>query len=158
MTYTVGDLARRTGLTTRTLHHYESLGLLHPAQRTPAGYRLYDDTSLVQLHAVLAYRYLGLPLKDIGAMLADNPPPLRELLERQAALVEMRIARHERLLNTLRSCKQALDGGTPALDAELLGLITATRLCEESLSPDEHRVVAQARASLSESDAIALQA
>lgn len=158
MTYTVGELARRTGLTTRTLHHYETLGLLRPAQRTPAGYRLYDDTNLAQLHAVLAYRYLGLPLKDIAELLADRPPPLRELLQRQAALVQERIARHERLLLALRSCTRAIDGGSSAIDAELLGLITATRLCEESLSPEEHQVIAETRASLSESEAIALQA
>ena len=97
MTTTVGELARRTGLTTRTLHHYEALGLLRPAQRSPAGYRLYDEASVARLHAVLAYRYLGLPLKEIAALLADDPPPLRELLRRQASLVEERIAQHERL-------------------------------------------------------------
>src|ERR1700712_856385 len=98
MTYTVGELARRTGLTTRTLHHYEALGLLRPAQRSPAGYRLYDEASVARLHAVLAYRYLGLPLKEIAALLADDAPPLCELLARQASLVEERIAQHERLL------------------------------------------------------------
>ncbi len=156
MTYTVGELARRTGLTTRTLHHYETLGLL-PAARSASGYRLYDDRSLAQLHAVLAYRYLGLPLKAIAALLADDPPPLRELLRRQAALVEERIAQHERLLLALRRCTTALQDGAPTLDEELLAIITATRLCEESLSPEEHRHIADVRASLTEADVLQIQ-
>jgi DNA-binding transcriptional MerR regulator len=158
MTHTVGELARLTGLTTRTLHHYENLGLLRPAQRSPAGYRLYDDASLAQLHAVLAYRYLGLPLKDIATLLANDAPPLRALLERQAALVEERIAQHERLLQALQRCTKALDDGSAELDETLLAVTTATRLCEESLSPDEHRFIAQTRASLNEADVAALQA
>ena len=158
MTHTVGELARLTGLTTRTLHHYEALGLLRPTQRTPAGYRLYDETHLAQLHAVLAYRYLGLPLKEIAALLGAATPPLRELLARQAAEVEQRIARHQRLLEALGRCTQSLDDGSRSLDEELLGIITATRLCEESLTPDEHRRIAETRASLSSDEVEALQA
>jgi len=157
MTTTVGELARRTGLTTRTLHHYEALGLLRPAQRSPAGYRLYDEASVARLHAVLAYRYLGLPLKEIAALLADDPPPLRELLRRQASLVEERIAQHERLLEALGRCTHALASGSAELDEQLLGVITATRLCEESLSADEHRLIARTRASLDDDDVRALQ-
>jgi DNA-binding transcriptional MerR regulator len=158
MTHTVGDLARRTGLTTRTLHHYETLGLLRPAQRSAAGYRLYDETSIARLHAVLAYRYLGLPLKEIAALLADDPPPLRELLRRQAALVEERIARHQRLLRALNKCTRSLDEGAPALDEELLGLITITRLCEESLTADDYKVIADARTTLGAEGLVAVQA
>ena len=157
MTHTVGELASRTGLTTRTLHHYETLGLLRPAQRSPAGYRLYDDASLAQLHSVLAYRYLGLPLKEIAALLANDPPPLRALLQHQAALVEERIGQHQRLLHALQRCTKALDDGSAELDETLLGVITATRLCEESLSPDEHRLIAQARASMTEAEAAEFQ-
>jgi MerR family transcriptional regulator, thiopeptide resistance regulator len=158
MTHTVGELARLTGLTTRTLHHYETLGLLRPTQRTPAGYRLYDEANVAQLHSVLAYRYLGLPLKDIAALLASDPPPLRELLARQAAVVEERVASHQRLLEALARCTRALDDGARSLDGELLGLITATRLCEESFTPDEHRWIAATKAALSPADVEALQA
>jgi len=158
MTHTVGELARLTGLTTRTLHHYETLGLLRPTQRTAAGYRLYDESHLAQLHAVLAYRYLGLPLKEIAALLAADTPPLRELLARQVAEVEERIARHQRLLEALSRCTRSLDDGSHALDEALLGIITATRLCEESLTPDEHRRIAEARSSFSTDEVEALQA
>ena len=158
MTHTVGELARLTGLTTRTLHHYETLGLLRPTQRTPAGYRLYDGGHLAQRHAVLAYRYLGLPLKDIAALLAAQTPPLRELLARQSAVVEERIARHQRLLEALGRCTRSLDDGSHALDDDLLGIITATRLCEESLTSDEHKRLADTRAALSDDEVAALQA
>lgn len=73
MTYSIGDLAQRTGLTVRTLHHYEQLGLLLPSARTDGGYRLYGDADVQTLHRILAYRQIGLPLKEIAALEALVP-------------------------------------------------------------------------------------
>ena len=60
MDYTVGELAARAGLTVRTLHHYEQLGLLRPASRSDAGYRRYGEADVLRLHRVLALRDAGL--------------------------------------------------------------------------------------------------
>ena len=79
-------------------------------------------------------------------------------MARQVAEVEERIARHQRLLEALSRCTRSLDDGSHALDEALLGIITATRLCEESLTPDEHRRIAEARSSFSTDEVEALQA
>src|SRR6476660_2197765 len=60
----VGDLARRTGLTVRTLHHYDEIGLLKPSGRSESRYRLYGEDDVARLHAIQALRHLGLPLLD----------------------------------------------------------------------------------------------
>ena len=64
-TYQVKDVARLTGVSVRTLHHYDAIGLLVPGGRTAAGYRLYTDADLLRLQQILIGRELGLPLEDI---------------------------------------------------------------------------------------------
>lgn len=66
----IGELAKRTGLTVRTLHHYDQVGLLTPANRSRAGYRLYDEKDLHRLQQIMSMRALGLSLQEIGEMLA----------------------------------------------------------------------------------------
>lgn len=70
-TYQVKDMARFTGVSVRTLHHYHDIGLLVPAARTEAGYRLYDDAGLLRLQQILIRRALGLPLEDSRRALDD---------------------------------------------------------------------------------------
>lgn len=65
-TWKVGQLARLTGLTVRTLHHYDQLGLPRPSARTPSGHRLYDEQDIRRLYRIMALRELGLPLEVIG--------------------------------------------------------------------------------------------
>src|SRR5580698_9337701 len=71
MAFTVGELAKLTGITVRALHHYDELGLVVPSQRSAAGYRLYGDADVLRLHEVLMFRELGLPLAEVAAVLAD---------------------------------------------------------------------------------------
>ena len=68
----MGRLARRLGLTVRTLHHYDEIGLLVPSRRSGAGYRLYTEDDLTRLQHVVVYRRLGFALEEI-ALLLDDP-------------------------------------------------------------------------------------
>src|SRR3954464_5955502 len=65
----VGELARRTGLTTRTLHHYDEIGLLKPSLHTEAGHRLYTADDVARLQQVLSLRQLGFALEEVRACL-----------------------------------------------------------------------------------------
>lgn len=94
---TVGQVAARTGVTVRTLHHYDAIGLVSPAERSSAGYRLYTDDDVARLQEVVAYRRLGFGLDDVPASSADR----RAALERQRALVGARIAELTRLERAL---------------------------------------------------------
>jgi DNA-binding transcriptional MerR regulator len=94
---TVGEVAAMAGVTVRTLHHYDRIGLLSPSGRSPAGYRQYAASDLDRLHRVLLYRELGFSLEDVAALLDDDADPeahlrrqhrlLRDRLERTQAMV-----------------------------------------------------------------------
>ncbi|MEW9550624.1 MerR family transcriptional regulator [Nonomuraea sp. NPDC050783] len=93
MSYSVGQVARLAGVTVRTLHHYDEIGLLVPTERTRAGYRRYTDADLVRLQQILLYRELDFPLEEIAVILDE--PSVDELthLRRQHELLTTR-ARH----------------------------------------------------------------
>src|SRR5256885_3203519 len=90
----IGELAGATGLTVRTLHHYDEIGLLVPSERTQAEHRLYSEDDVRRLYGIRALRDLGLPLQEIAAALeGDTRATLREHLKR----VEQDVERGRRL-------------------------------------------------------------
>ena len=70
---TVAQVSKRTGVSVRTLHHYDQIGLLKPTEVTEVGYRLYDDTALDKLYMILVYRELGLSLNTTGKKTTASP-------------------------------------------------------------------------------------
>lgn len=118
MTYTVGEVAARSGVTVRTLHHYDEIGLLVP-RRSPTGTRLYDATDMDRLAEILTYRALGFGLDRIAEILDDGADAVDEL-RRQRLLVSEHIARLERVLVDL---DERLEGHTmePEKLKELFG-------------------------------------
>lgn len=86
---TVNEVAKLTGVSVRTLHHYDAIGLLKPARVTEAGYRLYDDTALARLQSILLFRELQFPLKEIRDILDAPNFDAQEALDQQIKLLEM---------------------------------------------------------------------
>lgn len=99
--FTIGEVAKRAGLTVRALHHYDAIGLVHPSARSASGYRLYGAGDIQRLHAVQSLKQLGLGLDVIGAVLAGNGVSPSELVDRQ-------IAEAERVLQDTRALKGKL--------------------------------------------------
>ncbi len=100
----VGELAERTGLTVRTLHHYDQIGLLTPAGRSASGYRLYDAGDVERLTKILLLKHLGLALEEIRDLLDgsdDGGPTLGETLALQVERLREAIAQQTRLLRRL---------------------------------------------------------
>ena len=94
---TVHEVSRLTGVSVRTLHHYDAIGLLKPAKVTRAGYRLYDDAALRRLQSILLFRELQFPLKEIRAIL-DNPAfDPAQALAQQIELLELQRRRRGEL-------------------------------------------------------------
>lgn len=107
---TVGDVAKLTGASVRTLHHYDHLGLVSPSRRSSAGYRLYTDRDVERLLQVLAYRELGFPLEQISTLLDDPAADALTHLQRQRDALQQRIGhlQHmvvavERMMNSKKS-------------------------------------------------------
>lgn len=98
---TVNQLARAAGISIRTLHHYDAIGLLRPAETGSNGYRYYGHAELLKLQQILFYRELGLPLSQIRSIL-DEPgfDPVAALTAQRAALVE-RAERYATLIVTI---------------------------------------------------------
>jgi MerR family transcriptional regulator, thiopeptide resistance regulator len=105
-TYQVNEVARLTGVSVRTLHHYDAIGLLVPTQRTDGGYRLYDDDALLRLQQILIGRELGLPLEAIRRSLDDPTFDRRRALLEQRALLAQRA---EQTAQVLRAIDRAID-------------------------------------------------
>lgn len=107
----IGEVARRTGLTHRTLRHYDDLGLLVPSGRTGGDYRLYAPEDLERLLAIQHLKSLGLGLEQIAQALDDPDFSASETLERHIALVEGRIAAEQELRDRLERLRGAAGAG-----------------------------------------------
>jgi len=107
----VGDLARRTGLTVRTLHHYDEIGLLKPSDRSDAGYRLYSQTDVQRLHGIQTLRHLGLPLSDIGELLAGEGMAPERIIGQQIRALDQQITQATELRARLAMLRDGLMAG-----------------------------------------------
>ena len=112
---TVAQVSKRTGVSVRTLHHYDQIGLLKPTEVTDAGYRLYDDAALDKLYMILVYRELGLSLDEIGTILDAPNYDRNRVLEHQIQLMQERI---EKLQNRISFARGMLTLGVKYMDFE----------------------------------------
>lgn len=103
---TVREVSLLTGISVRTLHHYDAIGLLPPTRVTEAGYRLYDDTALRRLQAILLFRELEFPLKEIRDILDSPTFDPHQALEQQIRLLELRRRHLDDLIAHARQIQQ----------------------------------------------------
>lgn len=103
---TVKQLAQKCGVSVRTLHHYDAIGLLKPAKTTEAGYRLYDEATLERLYLILLFRELGFRLQDIRGILDAPDFDRNRVLEQQIALLERKQRHLEYVTDLARGIKQ----------------------------------------------------
>ncbi len=102
---TVTQMAKLTGVSVRTLHHYDAIGLLRPTRVTEAGYRLYDETALERLYFILVFRELGFPLKEIQGILDAPDYDRNRVLEKQIELLEARKTHLQNLIHLASGIK-----------------------------------------------------
>lgn len=105
--WTVSQMSRISGVSVRTLHHYDAIGLLIPSQLSPAGYRLYDQAALERLYLILQFRELEFPLREIRSMLDAPQFDAKDALEKQIHLLELRKARLDRLIHQARQIQKS---------------------------------------------------
>lgn len=103
---TVHEVSELTGVTVRTLQYYDTIGLLPPAKRTDAGYRLYDDTALARLQEILLFRELDFSLGEIKAILDDPAFDRQKALSQQIALLTLQRERIDRMIGLAKQMKQ----------------------------------------------------
>jgi len=142
--FTIGELAELAGVTVRTLHHYDRIGLVRPGLRTAAGYRCYTEEDAERLAQVLGYRELGFALLAIRDILDDPGTDPQVHLRRQRELLTERIERLRRIVaaidTTLEAQTMGTTGLTPAEKLEVFG----------DFDPDEYAEKAEQRWGASE--------
>ena len=102
---TVTQIAKQTGVSVRTLHHYDAIGLLKPTRVTEAGYRLYDAEALERLYLILLFREIGFPLKEIRGILDAPDYDRNRVLEKQIELLEQKKTRLQTLIYLTKGIK-----------------------------------------------------
>lgn len=120
MIYTVRPLADMAGVSVRTLHHYDQIGLLAPSARSEAGYRLYGQADLLRLQQILFFRELDLPLAEIRAILDDPEFDQVAALQQHRLMVQSQLGRLGALLTTIdRTIAKLTEVDMSLTDAEL---------------------------------------
>lgn len=98
---TVKEIAELTGISARTLHYYDEIGLLAPTSKTEAGYRLYDDKALETLQQILFFREFDIPLKEIKAVMENPNLDKNQILQMQRKMLVTKKERIERLIASI---------------------------------------------------------
>ena len=143
----IGELARRTGLTVRTLHHYDEIGLLSPAQRSDGGHRVYDEADVQRLYRIVSLRSLGFPLDAIAQALDSQAFDPKAAVDDHLRRLEAQIAQEQQLLDKLRTLRQRLDAD------DFLTTIEEITMRERYYTPEQLDQLEQRRQALGE-DAI----
>jgi MerR family transcriptional regulator, thiopeptide resistance regulator len=137
MSFTVGQLAKLTGLTVRALHHYHAIGLLEPSQRSESGYRLYTQADIVRLFRIQALQRLNLSLSEVAAVLAKDGAPLPEMIAQQLDELDDRIEKATALRSRLSQLHEVLTRGGEPVAGDWLAAVELITQYDKYCSSDE---------------------
>lgn len=137
--WSVGALAKATGLTVRTLHHYDEIGLLRPSERTSSGHRKYTEPDLRRLYRIRTLRSLGLSLTDVGQALGtrEDHDALRDMLANQLGQLDQQARRLDVLRNQISRILDRLDGSVAPNPEEILKLLENMTMINEYYTEDQ---------------------
>ena len=133
----IGELAKRCNLSIRTLHHYDSIGLLSPTLRTTGGARIYGSQDLARLHRILVLKEIGYALTDIRTTLDDTRTDPLQIIARQIDLLETRERKARELSSKLKHIAERLTDTDAVETVDWLDLLEMTALYELHLSETE---------------------
>jgi DNA-binding transcriptional MerR regulator len=133
----VGELARRTGLTIRTLHHYDEIGLLKPSLHTASGHRLYTEDDVARLQQVISLRQLGFALDEIRACLRRRDFSPLEVVDLQLARLREQIGLQQRLCARLEAIAARLRTAGAVSAEEFLQTIEVMTAMERLYTPEQ---------------------
>ncbi len=133
----IGELAKRAGLTVRTLHHYDRIGLLSPSFRSENGFRLYDQDDVIRLQRIQALKSFGCSLSEIKEFLARPTDSLPDIISRQISVLEQQIQKAQRLHLRLSRLKERLIEGAATELPDWLTILEVMAIYERRFSRQE---------------------
>src|SRR5215208_5517725 len=150
----VGELARRTGLSVRTLHYYDEIGLLSPSRRTDGGHRLYTAVDVVRLQQIKSLRQLGFSLREVKEILDRPDFPLRRVISLHLSRLRERIELERRLCDRLEEITARLGSGEEVFSGEfietVMEVIGMSERLEKYYSPEQLEYLEQRRREVGE--------
>ena len=149
-TWKVGELAKRTGLTVRTLHHYDEIGLLAPSHRTAAGHRLYSEGDVARLQQVVSLRSLGLSLEDVRNVLNQRRLTPLQVVQLHAGRLRDQVKTQQRLLERLDALAEGLRQAEPVSAEQLIQTIEEMTMFERYYTPEQLDYLKQRREQVGE--------
>ncbi len=149
-TMKVGELAERAGLTVRTLHHYDEIGLLCPARRSPSGHRLYGTLEINRLQQIRSLQQLGFSLEQIATALArDDFSPLR-VVHMHLERAREQLAHQRELVERLQRIANCLEAEDEPSAETLLQSIEAMTMFDKYYTPEQMKQLEDRRQSVGE--------
>jgi DNA-binding transcriptional MerR regulator len=139
----VGELAHRTGLSVRTLHHYDEIGLLRPERRTPSGHRIYGLRQVRRLQQIASLRQLGLSLDEIRDCLERPEYSLDRVLALQVERLRAEMDRQKRLVVLLEELRRRLSSGEDVSMDDITATIEASVHWERYYTPEQRAWLAR---------------
>jgi DNA-binding transcriptional MerR regulator len=149
--WSIGEVARASGMTVRALHHYDEIGVLSASERTASGHRRYTERDVRRLYRVRALRSLGLSLEEIAGVLADSEGDLaamRDLLTAQLRGLEAHAARIQQLRHQLRGLLEQIDSASMPDPDQFMTTLEMISVFETSFTTEQREQLAQRRAEL----------
>jgi DNA-binding transcriptional MerR regulator len=149
--WSIGALARASGVTVRALHHYDQIGLLTPEHRTPAGHRRYGEHDVRRLYRIRALRTLGLSLEEIAGVLADQGDDLtalRDVLAAQLTDVATQAARLAEMRDRIGDLLQQIDASRMPDTARFMATLELMSVYETYFTQQQRDQLAERRAEL----------
>lgn len=133
----IGELAKQTGVSVRTLHYYDEIGLLSPSKRTDAGYRLYTKADVVQLQQIISLRQIGFSLDQIRDCLNQNQFSPQDVVQMHLSKLREQMASHQKLYARLEAISSRLQSTSPPSIQDFIQLIEETIMFEKYYTPDQ---------------------
>jgi DNA-binding transcriptional MerR regulator len=137
----VGELARRTGVSVRALHHYDEIGLLAPSHRSGSGYRLYTEADVVRLQQIMSLRTLGFSLVEAREFLQRSDVTPDRVLRLHIAHLQEQIAAQQSLCDRLESVAARWRSDEKIPTEEFLQIIEETTMNEKYYTPEQMEVL-----------------
>lgn len=141
----VGDLAKLTGITVRTLRYYDQFGLFSPSSQTESGHRLYNESDLSRVQQILSLKDLGLSLEEIKSVLAGDQYSPLEIVTLQMSRIKEQIKLQHKLLEQLEHVSKLMQGKASVSVEDFTSLLQAMKRSHEKLVVErqtswEHRL------------------
>ncbi len=138
----IGDLAQKTGLSIRTLHYYDEIGLLSPSHRTDVGYRLYSNQDIIRLQQIVSLRQLGFSLKEINKCLKDPNLSLQQTIDLHRAKVKEQMSLSRTLLKRLNVISTELQTTQSIAVENLIQVMETVSMSKQQyLTPEQQEIL-----------------